>query len=221
MKTLFLGIALVILVGIGGLIYRNVVSRPVVSTGACTLEAKVCPDGSAVGRIAPSCDFAACPPPNVTLASARIVFALPAGYAAAALPDSDSIAAYEAVDPSVSTTASTTEADQLVIKDYAIPSGETGALVMHATAIGDASGAPASPSAFSAATLGSATYTMVVLGRFEGVVHVAYYLPRSSDVLRFDAIDRGVMDWTNPNLSITALPANQALRAMLATIQTN
>lgn len=28
---------------------------------ACTLEAKVCPDGSTVGRVAPSCTFAACP----------------------------------------------------------------------------------------------------------------------------------------------------------------
>jgi hypothetical protein len=28
---------------------------------ACTLEAKVCPDGSAVGREGPNCEFAACP----------------------------------------------------------------------------------------------------------------------------------------------------------------
>ncbi|MEZ4200005.1 MAG: hypothetical protein R3B69_00140 [Candidatus Paceibacterota bacterium] len=28
---------------------------------ACTLEAKLCPDGSAVGRIGPNCEFAACP----------------------------------------------------------------------------------------------------------------------------------------------------------------
>jgi len=27
----------------------------------CTLEAKVCPDGSAVGRIGPNCEFATCP----------------------------------------------------------------------------------------------------------------------------------------------------------------
>jgi hypothetical protein len=30
-------------------------------TKACTEEAKICPDGSAVGRIAPNCDFAPCP----------------------------------------------------------------------------------------------------------------------------------------------------------------
>ncbi len=28
---------------------------------ACTEEAKVCPDGSAVGRTAPNCEFAPCP----------------------------------------------------------------------------------------------------------------------------------------------------------------
>lgn len=32
------------------------VSRP-----QCTLEAKLCPDGSAVGRTGPNCEFAACP----------------------------------------------------------------------------------------------------------------------------------------------------------------
>ncbi|MEK7639282.1 MAG: hypothetical protein AAB388_03935 [Patescibacteria group bacterium] len=28
---------------------------------ACTMDAKVCPDGSYVGRVAPNCEFAACP----------------------------------------------------------------------------------------------------------------------------------------------------------------
>jgi hypothetical protein len=28
---------------------------------ACTLEAKLCPDGSSVGRVGPNCEFAACP----------------------------------------------------------------------------------------------------------------------------------------------------------------
>lgn len=31
---------------------------------ACTLEAKLCPDGSAVGREPPDCEFAPCPPVN-------------------------------------------------------------------------------------------------------------------------------------------------------------
>ena len=28
---------------------------------ACTMEAKLCPDGSAVGRVGPNCEFATCP----------------------------------------------------------------------------------------------------------------------------------------------------------------
>lgn len=28
---------------------------------ACTLEAKLCPDGSSVGRTGPNCEFAPCP----------------------------------------------------------------------------------------------------------------------------------------------------------------
>ena len=38
-------------------------------TVACTLEAKLCPDGSAVGRMGPDCGFAPCPAqpaPNLT-----------------------------------------------------------------------------------------------------------------------------------------------------------
>lgn len=37
---------------------------PVDNSVACTLEAKICPDGSAVGRIGPNCEFAACPDNN-------------------------------------------------------------------------------------------------------------------------------------------------------------
>lgn len=33
---------------------------------ACTTEAKLCPDGSAVGRTGPNCEFAACPAANAT-----------------------------------------------------------------------------------------------------------------------------------------------------------
>jgi len=33
---------------------------------ACTMEAKLCPDGSAVGRTGPNCEFAQCPTPAAT-----------------------------------------------------------------------------------------------------------------------------------------------------------
>ena len=33
---------------------------------ACTLDAKICPDGTAVGRVPPNCEFAACPETKCT-----------------------------------------------------------------------------------------------------------------------------------------------------------
>lgn len=32
---------------------------------ACTMDAKICPDGSAVGRVGPRCEFAPCPPASI------------------------------------------------------------------------------------------------------------------------------------------------------------
>ncbi|MDO8408408.1 MAG: hypothetical protein Q7S95_04275 [bacterium] len=59
-KSLLFGLLIILIVGIGGFVYRNAVehpSRPI----ACPLDAKVCPDGSAVGRSGPSCEFTSCP----------------------------------------------------------------------------------------------------------------------------------------------------------------
>ncbi len=36
---------------------------------ACTADAKICPDGSAVGRTGPKCEFMACPAAGATLAT--------------------------------------------------------------------------------------------------------------------------------------------------------
>lgn len=52
-------VILVAIVTVGGFFVTKVSndSAPV----ACTLEAKICPDGSAVGRSGPNCEFAMCP----------------------------------------------------------------------------------------------------------------------------------------------------------------
>jgi hypothetical protein len=39
---------------------------------ACTMDAKACPDGSFVGRIAPNCEFEACPPVTETPSSGKL-----------------------------------------------------------------------------------------------------------------------------------------------------
>jgi hypothetical protein len=43
--------------------------RPV----ACVMDAKICPDGTSVGRVPPNCEFAACPGGNDTTMAAKPV----------------------------------------------------------------------------------------------------------------------------------------------------
>jgi len=43
------------------LIMKALVYEEWTDAAACTLEAMVCPDGSSVGRVGPSCEFAPCP----------------------------------------------------------------------------------------------------------------------------------------------------------------
>lgn len=56
-KLMIIVIALAI---VGGGVYFYV-SKPAADQVACTQEAKLCPDGSYVGRTGPHCEFAACP----------------------------------------------------------------------------------------------------------------------------------------------------------------
>lgn len=46
-----------VLIGVGGVYAVKRLGQPKV----CTLEAKICPDGSSVGRTGPNCEFATCP----------------------------------------------------------------------------------------------------------------------------------------------------------------
>ncbi|MBU6490827.1 hypothetical protein KGQ25_01545 [Patescibacteria group bacterium] len=210
MKGLLFGVLLVFLVGIGGFIYRNAVefsNQPI----ACPVDAEICPDGTSVSRTGLSCTFPACPPPNVSFPGVAIVFAIPSGFVSAALPDATTIAAYEMP------AASTSTAD-IIIRHYAVAASSTALAVIQQTAINLASGAPAPVTAFSSTILGTHRFTVVSIERFEGVIDVAYYLTRGTDVLRFDAIDRGVVNWTDPNLDSSVLPAQAALRKLLATL---
>ena len=63
-KTLliFIGCGLILVVIIGGLLWQWLLNQPQALT-ACTMEAKLCPDGSYVGRTGPDCEFTPCPPP--------------------------------------------------------------------------------------------------------------------------------------------------------------
>lgn len=53
-------VALVLLV-CAAVVALYITATPAQAPVACTTEAKLCPDGSAVGRTGPNCEFAACP----------------------------------------------------------------------------------------------------------------------------------------------------------------
>ena len=107
----------------------------------------------------------------------------------------------------------------IIIRQYAITVSSTALATIKQTAIGGTSGAPVSATSFSSTTLSTHRFTIVSIQRFEGVVDTAYYLARETDVLRFDAIDNGVTNWTDPNLDTAALPANAALQKLLTALQ--
>jgi len=211
MKGFFLGVLVTAIIIAAGLWYRSAVEHPAQPI-ACPMDAKVCPDGTAVSRTGLSCTFPACPLPNISLPNVGIAFALPSSFAAAALPDAASVAAYQM------SIASSTDVNIIIIRRYAIAASSTALATIQQTAIGGASGAPVNVTSFTSTILGTHRFTVVAIERFEGVIDTAYYLARGTDVLRFDAIDRGA-DWTNPNLDISTLSAHFALRKLLTTLQ--
>lgn len=58
MKTIFI-IAIILIIVFTGIFLFNYFN--IDKSVACTAEAKLCPDGSAVGRTGPDCEFEACP----------------------------------------------------------------------------------------------------------------------------------------------------------------
>lgn len=58
-KIIITVVAIIIVSGGYRLYKQNFANKDIIR--ACTEEAKLCPDGSAVGRTGPNCEFAACP----------------------------------------------------------------------------------------------------------------------------------------------------------------
>ena len=77
-KTLWITLGALLLLGIGGYYYFGNLNSSTETSGdstsiydsnqpvACTTEAKICPDGSSVGRTGPTCEFAQCPDSSTT-----------------------------------------------------------------------------------------------------------------------------------------------------------
>lgn len=58
---------------------RSLVAPPRSGGVACTTEAKICPDGSAVGRSGPNCEFTSCPAATASSTSGGSVVPLDSG----------------------------------------------------------------------------------------------------------------------------------------------
>lgn len=73
MNKLFISLVVIVLLIVAGVSLYILHAQEDTLPRACTAEAKLCPDGSAVGRTGPNCEFAPCPPvvnPGDTGASA-------------------------------------------------------------------------------------------------------------------------------------------------------
>jgi hypothetical protein len=254
-KQLLAGCALIIVLGGVGFFYRNSVENPKIAGpnvasneggqgsgngAACTQEAKICPDGSAVGRTGPNCAFSACLPPNVELTQSlstssttdvfSIGFVLPPGYKKNIVTSDDPtyLASYIQSNEIPAGAASSAGASTIDIYNYPFSgvSEQTGSSQKSASAIMLShtyftSGTQAtSTSSFNTVTEGTNTFYEVLLGKSSTHIQSSYYLYTPTSVLRFDITEQlsgttagSVI--TNPN----ALPQHQALQQMLATLQ--
>lgn len=70
LKAVLLGAVAVLILGAGYLSLMQRQGGLVGQPQACSQEAKVCPDGTAVGRTGPNCSFAPCPATSTTTAQA-------------------------------------------------------------------------------------------------------------------------------------------------------
>lgn len=61
MKDIILIIICLILFGIVWGLWSQLGNRPNDGLYACTEDARVCPDGTVLSRVGPSCEFPACP----------------------------------------------------------------------------------------------------------------------------------------------------------------
>jgi hypothetical protein len=59
-------LAVVAVLAVVAYVFGTKLLAPKTTQVACTMEAKICPDGSSVGRVAPNCEFAVCPSPTAT-----------------------------------------------------------------------------------------------------------------------------------------------------------
>lgn len=215
MKQLLAGVVILFVVGFGSFLYRNTVERPgiIAAQPECTMEAKICPDGTSVGRTGPACEFSSCAFPNVDIPSVNIAFVLPEGYAEGM--GGDGLVRLE--KPS----ANGWPPHTIVVYRYEIPEGKTANdVILENSRYQPADMQAEDFSRFRDLSVNGRTFRETTIERFEALVHSSYYLERANDVLRFDITEHDVTDWMEPGLSIRDLPEHTVFLQVLRTLQT-
>ena len=217
MKSLIAGVVLIIILGVGAYFYSAVINKDGDAI-ACTMDARICPDGTGVGRSGPKCEFAPCLPPNAEDKEIGLAFAIPAGY----VSNGDVIGAEPTLRVVLEDlTSSILPLSSIIIRAFPIEEGKTANDTIIAHTRFKTSDLPAtSMSQFKTRIVGEHTFNYVVVERFEGHIDSIYYLPREKDVLSFEVLERNLTeDWMSPTLVIENLPAHQALLNLLSTLQ--
>lgn len=219
MKQLALFLVLIVVLGLGGFLYRYTMERPgQEGMTACTMEARMCPDGTSVGRSGPDCAFAACAFPNVEIPEVGLSFAVPAGYtqleSGASGQETLRIFGKPSQSPNIPHT--------IYVKRYSIPAGQTAdQIILANTRYQPADMQAEDFSRFTNVSAGGKTYRATVIERFEALVQSSYFLVRENDVIRFDIVEHDVTGWMDADLVVANLPEHSALLRLLATVQGN
>lgn len=209
MKELSLGVLLLILVGFGSFLYQNAKDRPPIDRGpfACTLEAKICPDGSTVGRQGPACEFEACTTDAVS-------FAAPTGYIDTLRLLSSFVEGrigFYTKEPNVIS-------NNIVV--YAYPKTETRTLESVLTTT-----IPLSPSDlypevedYEVVTIGDREVYQIVNERFEATVEINYVLDLEEFVVVVSHRDIAVENWME-DFTLDELEDLQIVEEVVASIE--
>lgn len=218
MKSLAFGIVLILLLGIGGFLYRNVMEN----TGgplpvACTEEAKICPDGTSVGRTGPSCEFAPCP--NTDFDASLVP--VPGGYVENKSPNVDMAEGGDMTIVREFTKSSLSPSVSHIIRVHHLGVSAEGveADIVRSTRFQPSDMDAESIDQFTKVTIGGKLFYVVVIERFEGQVQSAYYMPTGNDLYLFTVIERDVTDWMDADLNVRELPEHSALEKLLTSLQ--
>ncbi|MGB4076855.1 MAG: hypothetical protein WBK28_04125 [Minisyncoccia bacterium] len=231
MKSLIAGVVLIIVLGFAGFLYRNVMENTgTPQVAVCTRDAKVCPDGTSVGRTGPSCEFAPCPREMAFGTVPELYVTIPEGYVLNPSPsiereqEGDQTTHRQFEKPSAGSVPHLIVLRSLGVdpEDQSLEDAEDN--IVRDT-IFSPSGLPAtSVSEFEQIVVAGQMFYYVMIERFEGQVHTRYYLPiqipsGGITLYSFDLIERDVADWMNPELVVSDLPEHRVFLKMLSSLR--